>query len=70
MKDELMKLRNDRELYNLRISMMWERLEFQERIYYKINIDNVTVDQVIKMYKEQLTKMKANFKNNEVSIKK
>ena len=33
MKDELVKLRNDRELYQLRISMMWDRLEFQEKVY-------------------------------------
>ncbi len=32
-KVELVKLRNDRELYQLRISMMWDRLEFQEKVY-------------------------------------
>jgi len=28
MKDELVKLRNERELHHTRVNMMWDRLEF------------------------------------------
>ena len=52
MKDELVKLRNERELHHFRVNMMWERLDFQERVYQKVSVDNVTVEQVVKMYKE------------------
>ena len=63
MKDELVKLRNERELHHFRVNMMWERLDFQERVYQKVSVDNVTVEQVVKMYKEQMGKAKLMFKN-------
>ena len=70
MKDELVKLRNERELHHFRVNMMWERLEFQERVYQKVSVDNVTVEQVVKMYKEQMGKAKIMFKNNLITVKK
>lgn len=43
-KDELVKLRNERELHHSRANMMWDRLEFQENVYQKVIADNVTVE--------------------------
>lgn len=43
-KDELVKLRNERELHHSRVNMMWDRLEFQENVYQKVIADNVTVE--------------------------
>jgi hypothetical protein len=63
MKGEIVKLKNERELYGMRVTMMWDRLDFQQKLHQRVNLDNVTIEEVVKIYKQELSKVKAMTKN-------
>ncbi|CDW81066.1 UNKNOWN [Stylonychia lemnae] len=58
-KDECVKLRGDRERYEQRVAFMWERLDFQQKLHHKVVTNNATLEQVIKVYKDEIGQLKA-----------
>lgn len=57
-KDEILKLRNEKDKYQDRLQFMWDRLDFQQIIHHKVVTNNPTLEQVIKVYKDELLKLK------------
>jgi hypothetical protein len=51
LKGQVVKMRNDAELQATRIEMMWDRLDFQQRVHHKVNFNNVTIEEIVKIYK-------------------
>eukprot|EP00347_Sterkiella_histriomuscorum_P009187 403342191 len=58
-KDECVKLRGERERYEQKVAFMWERLDFQQKLHHKVVTNNATLEQVIKVYKDEISKLKA-----------